>query len=294
MFKSTRILLSVILLLGASVACVSPTIALPATADPNIMATFVAQTVSVALTQTALPSFAPIVQASETPLFTTTPEIPTLSPTVTLTPAPIFTSTPIVPMISVSIATNCRTGPGKVYDRVGALLVGQMAEVVGRNATGNYWYIRNPSSSGNFCWLWGEYATVTGNFTDLAVFTPPPTPTPMPSFELDYGGKDSCVGWWIDLDLYNNGGITFKSLSLTLRDTVTETVLSAYADGFTENNGCLESVTRDNLHPGAMRVVSSPAFGYDPTGHKLRATVTLCSNTSQNGTCVTQVIEFKP
>ena len=293
MFKSNPILLSVSLLLIASLACALPS-AVPATGDPNIFGTFIAQTVAAALTQSAVPSMAPIVMASDTPLFTTTPEPPTLTPTVTLTSTPIFTSTPVIPQISVSIATNCRVGPGKVYDRVGALLVGQVAEVVGRNSTGNYWYIRNPSSSGNFCWLWGEYATVTGNFTNLAVFTPPPTPTPTPNFALDYGGKDTCTGWWVDLDLYNNGGITFKSVALTLRDTVTETVLTMYADGFTDKDGCLDSVTRDNLHPGAERTISSPAFSYDPTGNKLRATVTLCSNTGQNGTCVTQVIEFKP
>ena len=62
------------------------------------------------------------------------------------TPTPVFTSTPGIPLISVTVATNCRVGPGKVYDRVGALLVGQVAEVVGRNLNGNYWYIRNPNT----------------------------------------------------------------------------------------------------------------------------------------------------
>ena len=46
-----------------------------------------------------------------------------------------------------------------------------MAEVVGRNLNGNYWYIRNPNDSNGYCWLWGEYATVTGNFAALPVFT---------------------------------------------------------------------------------------------------------------------------
>ena len=53
-------------------------------------------------------------------------------------------------------------------------------ETIGRDLNGNYWYIRNPSSSNGYCWLWGEYATVTGNVGALPVFTPPPTPTPMP------------------------------------------------------------------------------------------------------------------
>jgi hypothetical protein len=200
----------------------------------------------------------------------------------------------VIPLISVSVATNCRVGPGKVYDRVGALLVGQVAEVHGRNSDGTYWYIRNPSANGGFCWLWGEYATLSGNFAALPAFTPPPTPTPMPNFDASYDGKDTCVGWWVDIELDNTGGVQFKSVSLTVRDTVTDAVVSIYTDGFTDLDGCLDSTTRDNLNPGGSRIVSSGAFNYDPAGHKLRATITACSNLSQNGTCVTKVIEFKP
>jgi hypothetical protein len=200
----------------------------------------------------------------------------------------------VIPQISVSVATNCRVGPGKIYDRVGALLVGEVAEVYGRTSDGTYWYIRNPNSSGGFCWLWGQYATLSGNIGALPIYTPPPTPTPMPAFDPSYAGKDSCAGWWVDIDLENTGGVTFKSLSLTLRDTVTDTVLSLYTDGFTDKDGCLDSITRDKLNPGATRTISSPAFAYNPTGHKLRATITLCTNLGQNGTCVTEVITFTP
>jgi len=293
MLKTNPTLLAVpILLLTLSYGCGVPGVFPP---DSNLMGTAVAQTIEAALTQTAQSRpITPIVIPTDTPLFTFTPEPPTHTPTETLTPIPIFTSTPAIPQISVSVATNCRVGPGRIYDRVGALLVGQVAEVIGRDSTGNYWYIPNPNSSSGFCWLWGEYATLTGNTSVLPMFTPPPTPTPSPNFEVDYGGKDTCAGWWVDLDLENTGGITFKSLSLTLRDTVTDTVLSMYADGFTDLDGCLDSSTRDNLNPGGTRTVSSPAFAYDPTGHQLRATITLCSNTGQNGTCVTQVINFTP
>jgi len=49
--------------------------------------------------------------------------------------------------------------------------------VVGKYSVGNYWIINNPDSSGT-CWLWGQYATVTGNTAGLPEYTPPPTPTP--------------------------------------------------------------------------------------------------------------------
>ena len=291
MKKSTPILLSVTVLLIASLACALPT---APTQDVNAMETAIMQTMVSAVTQTAV-AIIPVA-IMDSPVATLTPELPTATqtPTATLSPTPIFTFTPLVPQISVSMATNCRVGPGKVYDRVGALLVGQVAEVVGRDLNGNYWYIRNPNQSNGFCWLWGEFATVTGNFSVLPVYTPPPTPTPMPAFEAEYDGKDTCVGWWVEIKLTNTGGLPFKSVSLTVRDTTTDIVLSMYSDTFTDVDGCLDSSTKDVLNPGAHRTISAPPFAYDPSGHQLRATITLCSAIGQNGTCVTDVIKFTP
>jgi hypothetical protein len=206
----------------------------------------------------------------------------------------VFTSTPLVPLISVSVATNCRVGPGRAYDRVGALLVGEVAEVVGRDPTGNYWYIRNPDSGPQFCWLWGEYATLGGNISALPIFTPPPTPTPAPGFDAFYAGKDTCAGWWVDIDLENTGGVSFHSVALTVRDTDTDIVVSVFRDDFTDISGCLDSDTTSALQPGDEVTISSPPFAYDPAGHRLRATITLCSNTGQSGTCVTEAITFTP
>ena len=48
----------------------------------------------------------------------------TIQPTMTLTQTMTLTPTESKPMVSVSVDTNCRTGPGKIYDWIGALLVG--------------------------------------------------------------------------------------------------------------------------------------------------------------------------
>ncbi len=106
----------------------------------------------------------------------------TLQPLMTLTPTLTLTPTQEKPMVSVSVDTNCRTGPGKVYDWIGGLLVGEQAEVVGQSMDGQYWVIKNPDKAGE-CWLWGQYASVTGPTTSLAKYTPPPTPTPVFSWE---------------------------------------------------------------------------------------------------------------
>ena len=102
------------------------------------------------------------------------PAVPTETPE-----PPVFdTPTPVLPEVSVSVDTNCRTGPGKVYLYRGALLVGETAEVVARSTVPDYWYIPNPDRPGEFCYLWGRYATVSGNTQVLPEFTPMPSPTP--------------------------------------------------------------------------------------------------------------------
>jgi hypothetical protein len=194
------------------------------------------------------------------------------------------------------VATNCRTGPGKIYDRVGALLVGEVAEVIGRNANGNYWYIRNPRQSNGFCWLWGEYATVTGNFAALPVFTPPPTPTPVPNFSARYAGLESCPNnntWWVDFKLTNSGGLPFQSIAITVRDTTQKVVVTMQSDVFRNLDKCNEKATHDVLQAGGSRIVSAAAFAHNPITHNLRATITLCSREGQNGTCITKTIRFR-
>jgi len=282
-------------------ACAIPAITLQ---DSGAVSTAAAQTVIAGFTQSAV--VATVSPTILEPTLTFTPEPPTFTPTFTETPTQTltatlaFTPTPLVPQISVSVPTNCRNGPGKVYLRVGALLVGETAQIYGRDPTGRYWYIPNPDRSGGFCWVWGEYATVNGNIAFLPIYTPPPTPTPTytptpsPAFEAAYSSLDTCVGWWVEIALKNTGSIPFKSMGITIRDTDTDIVLANFADSFTNIDGCLSSNTRDTLGAGKTLVVSAPAFNYDPSGHKIRATIILCSDTGQSGTCVTRTLNFKP
>ena len=113
------------------------------------------------------------------PTATEEPPTPTLTlttiPTETVVPTLALTATYAVPMVSVSVPTNCRVGPGQVYDQVSVLLVGRQVEVVARSADGAYWVVRNPGGAGT-CWLWGYYATVLGPIGGLPVWDPPPTP----------------------------------------------------------------------------------------------------------------------
>ncbi len=289
-------------------ACAVP--GLPVTSQEAVD-TAVAETLAVVIQMTQDAGSGVVFDVSNTPTVPSTGTVPsstaTLTPTLTptftptLTPTATNTAVPLTPMISVSVATNCRVGPGKVYRMVGALLVGDVVPVYARNPTGEYWYIRNPDDPGEFCWVWGEYATVTGLISTVPIFTPPPSPTPTytatprPSFDATFSDLETCGGyWWLDIDLHNTGTLTFKSVSLTVKDSVTTTTVVANGDLFADRTGCGTFVQKKTLLPGKAVTQSSEKFVYNPDGHKMRATVTLCSATGLSGRCVTESLVFTP
>jgi hypothetical protein len=282
-----RRVLFVSALVLAILACNLP-IATPPAPSAGAAYTSAAQTVAVAVNQTLLPSM------TAPPTSSFTPPAETFTPLPTLSPTQFFTATSPIPLLSVTVDTNCRVGPGKLYDYLGGLYVGQMAEIYGKNSSNNYWYIRLPENPNIFCWVTGQYATLVGNTALLPVFTPPPTPTPVPGFVMAYVGLDSCVGWWVELRLKNTGFVAFKSMSISVKDLDTGTTLTDIENGFTDLGGCMSSSTIASLDPGNIYTISSPAFIYNPDNHKMRATVTLCTLINQGGQCISNTINFKP
>ncbi len=300
---SDRRFVFLLFLLGGF-ACVIPDVMMPGT-DP--IRTAAAQTVIADLTQAISEPGASAQPASTSTVVVVSPTwTPSLTPTITLTATPVFTPTALIPQITVSVDTNCRIGPGRVYPRVGALLVGEIAEVYGRDPTGRYWYIRNPDKADGYCWVWGEYAILTGAYLYLPVFTPPPTPTPtftptvtitptlQPNFTLAYQGSDFCSGWWMEVRVRNSSSVTFRSMEFDIRDLVAGQKLIALSDGFANVDGCSAITTKDILAPGDEFVISSPIFPYDPTGNEMAVHLTLCSQPSQKGDCVKRNIKFTP
>src|SRR5512141_946137 len=65
--------------------------------------------------------------------------------TPSLTPSSTLTPTLESVRVSVSVETNCRSGPGSAFDKVGVLPVGVAAEVVGRSMVNDNWIIKLPS-----------------------------------------------------------------------------------------------------------------------------------------------------
>jgi uncharacterized protein YgiM (DUF1202 family) len=238
-------------------------------------------------TQTALPT--------NTPEFTSTPSY---TPTETLTPTPTFTLTPSTPLVTVSMNTNCRTGPGDPYDLVGVLAVGKTAEVIGQSGDGGFWIIRLPDNPAKTCWLWNQYATVSGNWQALPVLVPPPSPTPAPGFNASYVEMVSCMGEFaFTFKISNTGSVTWESIRVVEKDTVTTTVNTHTRDSFKRYSGCTSSGEDLNLEPGEIgyaTTVLPGQFAYNPTGHAMKAAITLCSKDALAGKCQEQTITFTP
>jgi len=308
MNRSLRLCSMSILLIGFLTACNRPDQrSVAPTLDQQAIELAVQQTVAAAAVATAnaaaqAPAQPPTQPSVNAPANPPPAETATLapSPTISLTPTITITPTPAVPMVSVSVDTNCRVGPGKIYKLVGALLVGEQTEVVARDPSGQYWYVRNPDRPGEFCWLWGQYATTSGNTGSLPVFTPPPTPTftpsptPNPSFAVSFREVDACVGWFVEFTITNNGGVMFQSLSVTVTDNDTAETVSANYEKFEDWNGCLTAGAYEDLDPGDTGYTTSAPLTADPTGHSVSATLTLCSEPALGGTCFTKSLTFTP
>jgi hypothetical protein len=98
----------------------------------------------------------------------------TITATITTTSQPSLTASLVT--ITSTEDTNCRKGPGVMYEIIGKLLVGQTSEVVAKYQSGKFWLIKNPSNPTQECWVWNETTKVTGNVASLPEATPPATP----------------------------------------------------------------------------------------------------------------------
>ncbi|GAB4447731.1 MAG: hypothetical protein OHK0041_07620 [Anaerolineales bacterium] len=282
MRKRSLPLAALIVLLAASLACGLPAPA--ATAGPNILATSIVQTVAARQTQASLAN-------PPSPTFTASPPTSSPTPLPSLTFTPEFTATPEIPLISVSVATNCRAGPGVLYEQVDVLEVGETAEIVGREPKGEFWYIRNPHQTPEFCWVSGKYATISGNTLYISYISPEP---PSGSFTVTFQRVGNCTVWWLDFRLTNSSAAAFQSFSLTMKDATANTTASLESNDFTRREKCNAPVTVDSLPSGGAVTISSPPLAYNPSGHTLNVTVTACTEPSLKGACLKQELNFKP
>lgn len=137
-------------------AAPSPTLA-PPTASPSSVPP--SPTPAPSLTPTAVPP-------------TATPLPPTASPTLE----------PQKPRVVAEGDVNLRTGPGRAYPIMGKLFAGKEADILARNASGDWWRIA--WSGQGQAWVAGTVVKVLGTIDTVAIAkdipAPPPTSTPAP------------------------------------------------------------------------------------------------------------------
>ena len=238
------------------------------------------------------------VQALELSAPTLPPPSATLQPptsTSTSTPTPASTPTPLAPRIRVSENTNCRSGPAANYDFVGALLVGQVAEVAARSTVPDYWYIHNPDRPGEFCWLWGEFATLEGDPGPLPAFTPAPSPTPSLDFILYLNGFHPCgADTQVVFTIQNISGATFMTGQIHIFNLTNSTDLyGPLLDRHPFDPGSTNCPPGhgNQLLPGAAAYLVAP-FSEIPGEAAARATIKLCTGDYLGGDCLTKTIDF--
>jgi hypothetical protein len=118
-------------------------------------------------------------------LATLAPSAPALSQTPMLSatgvPSPIVeATTPALgpPVLTARQDSNCRSGPGTVYDVISYVQGGDRSPIDGRNGAATWWRIPRGDGVGH-CWVWDGNVTVEGDTSAVPVLPNPPTPTPV-------------------------------------------------------------------------------------------------------------------
>ena len=216
--------------------------------------------------------------------------IPTLG--ATATSLPTLTATP-GPYAMITGNTNCRTGPGNVYDLLHTYLAGKQVDLLGKSPDGFFWYTSDQEEIAPDCWLWGQYATPVGDTAFLPVFTPPPTPTPSPDFEVTWVETEGAMGsLWLYLEIENIGPVTWESALLFLHEPTVPQDAGRFSNKFQETVYG-ELPTKDNIPPGESGYFVSGRLSAPGNWGKIGDVVdfyfTACTEDNLGGTCITKM-----
>ena len=226
----------------------------------------------------------------------TTEPSPMPSPSATSSPTETPTPTPLPVFIRVSAPTNCRLGPGVRYQRVGTLLIEANAEVVARSSATSFWYIANPDRPGEYCWLWGKYASLEGEADVLPVYTPPPSPTPSPAFSMSLEDFFTCGGdEYVVFKIHNPTQLTYMTAQRQLIDLNTSKTLygpTLDRHPFAPGPGDCPPGHENEIYPDRVAYVYVPLRGAE-SGHGVRAILMVCTQDYLRGDCWVNAADFK-
>lgn len=235
---------------------------------------------------------------TETPL----PPLESFTPTATVTQ----TLAPTSDVVSIVVPkdTYCRQGaPLAEFKSVVIIKSGQLVEVIARNPENDSYYVKNPYEENSYCWVFGKGLTPSGNVDGLksATLQPTTTPTrtPAPSFTLTYSSLTDCGASKFAFKLYiqNIGTTPWQYISITGSDSSTGFGINHTSNVFDQYSGCSTVNPQDVIPAGddsyAMNL-NPGEFNYNPSGHQINLTVTLCTLDNAQGYCSSKPISFTP
>ena len=251
---------------------------------------------NVAVEETATASPRPATETPE-PSATPTEAPPTDTPTETATETPLSTptdtATPVPPMAEVNRESNCRVGPGGVYDLVATYQAEKILEVVAKDLGGGYWFVRNPDLPEEQCYLLGQNITITGDTASLPQFTPRPSPTAAPYFTIEFWKFDICQGRnFAVFNVTNVGSLPFRSHYIRITDQKVNQSVEQVSNAFDLRVGCVLARNIAPLEVGGTGYISSPVFTWNAINNRLQVVIQLCTEQDLKGTCVIQTLRI--
>lgn len=224
------------------------------------------------------------------PQDTAPPDTAAPPPSPTATPIPTLTSTP-APYVMVSGNTNCRVGPGSVYDWLHTYLSGDQALLLGKNAAETFWFTSDENGIIPNCWLWGMYATPVGDTSLLPIFTPPPTPTPSPDFAVSYEGSDCGAGsCWLWFKIDNTGSVAWESVLVYTKNMVTYDVAVNVSNTF---NSSIGGSDINKIQPGVSGYAHSEQLP-NPSGNTVDVYIVACEKDNLTEICQVRHLTANP
>jgi len=221
-------------------------------------------------------------------------ETATATATQTPSPQPSLTSTPEVVTARVGRETNCRIGPGGMYTLVATYQDGQMLEVLARDLGGGYVFVKNPEKPEEQCYLLANNIVVSGDTSVLPQFTPLPSPTAAPYFDVSFKKFETCKDKYFALFTVENvGSIPFRSFYVRVTDSKADKSVEQVINAFDLWSGCVIAKEVAPLNTGGTGYVYTPYFSWNARGNKLNAVIMLCTDKDLKGTCVTRTLEVK-
>jgi hypothetical protein len=188
---------------------------------------------------------------------------PIASPALTLTASVTvtITATPGKVTLTIDQNSNCREGPSQNFKVVTAFVPGTKLDILGKDSANNFWLVKIPNSE-ETCWVWGQYATPSGDVDAVEEVTPEASAQTVPArpgslfynYFCSAGSLNTTLTW---SDIANN-----------------ETGYHVYRDGTLIADLPANATSYSDTTPYSGGSVSFSVEAYNDTGTSQQRTVT--------------------